>query len=287
MPKSKKQVTKQPAKRPSKPSKPQAEKPPVKPAPAPDKPQSTPPPSRQQFKAKAAAPVNAALATLPDRLNPKKNNKKAKKRRDNRLTYQQQAFIDALLADPARNASNAARESGYAQPGSMGCQLLDNPKIKNEIARLTRRSSMSAADTLFVLGELAQSDMNDFVSINPKTKKVRYDLAKAVRLGKTHLIKVLLLDEVGNVKKIELHDKAPYLQMIAKNHGLLTERVQVDVSVDRSAARNDLASRLAGLLTAQPIALPNETGNVTGFRAIDVTESSSQPVDTKGDTSKH
>lgn len=232
--------------------------------------------SRGQFKRDVVVPVFEGLKNISERNKLKNSKKSSRKTCSSRLTFQQQAFIDAMLTDPARNATNAAREAGYAKPESMCTQLLHNPKINAEIKRQTRRASLSALETLQVLGELARSDISDFVTVDAKTGKVRYDLGKAITNGKSHLVKSLILYDDGAIKRIELHDKAPYLQMIAKNHGLLAERVQVDVSVDRSQARDDLASRLSDLLTAKPGVQAIENGNITGLPVIDVTDESSQ-----------
>jgi hypothetical protein len=80
------------------------------------------------------------------------------------LTAQQQSFVDALLADPAFNVTEAARKAGYATPNKSGWRLMRKDAIQRAIGEgrkaRSERTKIEADDVLtFLRGALIQNPL--------------------------------------------------------------------------------------------------------------------------------
>lgn len=111
-----------------------------------------------------------------------------------RLSTKQLRFIAAYLGECNGNASAAALAAGYRSRFS-ATDLLENPYIRARIDDQLRAESMSAAEVLHHLTDVAASEWREHLRIitNPKTgdvMDVKMDLTNKVKslelLGKFH-----------------------------------------------------------------------------------------------------
>lgn len=163
--------------------------------------------------------------------------------RHNRM---QKAFIDAYLGDAQLNGAKAARLAGYAEVGSngTGARLLAIPRIKAEIERRLAERARTAGQVLARLEQVAFLDARAYLTVNPATGRLTFDWAKAETDGVLHLIEEVQETEFG--LKVRYPSSLQALQLLAKYHGLLTERTEVTVKTDEVELRARILAKLAG-----------------------------------------
>lgn len=133
------------------------------------------------------------------------------------LTKKQQVFIETYLT--CWNATESARQAGYAFPNVEGTRLLVNASIKEQIeARLTELK-MSADEVLIRLAEQARADMADFFRFQDGIKTPFLDLESANNKGLLRLVKKFKYNAAGH-PEIELYDAQAALVHLGKAHGL-------------------------------------------------------------------
>jgi hypothetical protein len=193
-------------------------------------------------------------------------------------------FVDYLLESPDGNITEAATKAGYASPSFQGSTLLKRPRIKAEIARRTSLRSLKADETLKLLGSHALGSMDMFTSVD-KHGRIQLDFAKAKKLGAMNLVKKLTIKADGSTS-IELYDAQAALALLAKHHGLLTERVQVTHVDDRADLRERIIARLADRVAVSLPSPDAENGTDRPETVIDVTPESTQTPMTQEDTTQ-
>lgn len=101
------------------------------------------------------------------------------------------------------NASAAARHAGYKDPGQAGYENKQNPEIMARVSEILSAYALSPSEVLAELADVAGSEWRDHITIrtDPKT-------------GET-------LDV-----KMDLGSKVKSLEVLAKAHGLMTDKVQ-------------------------------------------------------------
>lgn len=98
------------------------------------------------------------------------------------LQPRQLLFVKFYLADPARNGTQAAIAAGYKESGAanQANKLLKNPRILAEIARQTdeiiEESGVTPKMVMEELARMAFFRPEDFVSIDPETGLLKYDV---------------------------------------------------------------------------------------------------------------
>lgn len=146
---------------------------------------------------------------------------------DNKLTDKQQAFINEYLQ--CWNATEAAVKAGYSEKTaySQGSRLLKNVEITEAIQQRLDAMQMTADEALVGLSDIARSDLSDFIKIQAGLPVIDFESAK--RNGKLHLLKKITYGK-GSIS-FELYDKQSALNTIAKHHGLLNEKIQIDINL--------------------------------------------------------
>jgi phage terminase small subunit len=132
------------------------------------------------------------------------------------LTRKRRVFVEAYLE--CWNATEAARQAGYKHPGSQGHRLLKNVEIEAQISQRLAEKVMGANETLSRLSEMARSDVSEFVT---EFGVIDWDAVRA----KGHLVK-RVRHVKGQQSSIELHDAQSALTLIARHHGLLTDKLE-------------------------------------------------------------
>lgn len=144
-----------------------------------------------------------------------------------RLNPRQQAFIAEYLQ--SWNATSAAIQAGYSEKTArqQASRLLSNVNISKEIEQRVAVLKMSGDEALARLSDIARGDIADFLSIDNEATGL--DFVKARNAGKLHLIKKITFGK-GKVS-FEMYDKQAALNTIAKHHGLLNEKIEIDVKL--------------------------------------------------------
>ena len=141
------------------------------------------------------------------------------------LTDKQQAFINEYLK--CWNATKAAQAAGYAHPNVQGPRLLVNVGISKEIQQRIVEQKISADETLLSLAEIARGDMSDFFTVYGRVPVL--DFEKAQKNGKLGLIKKLTMKD--DSISFELYDKQSALNTFAKHHGLVDDKLKVEIDI--------------------------------------------------------
>jgi phage terminase small subunit len=137
------------------------------------------------------------------------------------LTAKQQAFIEAYLAC-GFNAAEAARQAGYSGKTArqQGQRLLTNVDIAAAVRQGLAERAMPADEVLARLAEQARGTMLDFLD-----ESGDIDLKQARERGQLHLIKARSVTKDG--ERIELYSAQSALELLAKHHALLTEKIEL------------------------------------------------------------
>lgn len=122
------------------------------------------------------------------------------------LNHRQEAFVFAYIGESRYNATRAALSAGYSPKTAyaQGHDLLKVPEIAARIREELSTRAMSAEAVLTELTDVATAEWRDFVTVrtDPKT-------------GET-------LDV-----KMDLSNKVKSLEILAKAHGLLTDKLDI------------------------------------------------------------
>lgn len=148
------------------------------------------------------------------------------------LTTKQELFVAAYLGAAHGNATEAARMAGYKNPNVQGPRLLVNVGVAARVSKHVEERYASADDVLREIADVAFADWREFVTIrtNPKTG-AQIDV------------------------KLDMTAKVKCLEMLAKYHGLQTERTQIDVNIREHRVVGILDAELADVFRPAPKAL--------------------------------
>lgn len=133
------------------------------------------------------------------------------------LTKKRRVFVEEYLK--CWNASEAARQAGYAHPGSQGHRLLKNVEIEAEIQRRIEEKTMSADEVLLRLAAMARADISEFIA---DYGGIEWDKVRE----QGYLVKKVL-HRKGENSQIELYDSQSALHLIGKHHGLFMDRQEI------------------------------------------------------------
>lgn len=144
-----------------------------------------------------------------------------------KLNPKQQAFIAAYLQ--SWNATHAAIQAGYSEKTArqQASRLLSHVNVAEEIEQRLVQLKMSGNEALARLSDIARGDISDFMTITDES--TGFDFEKALKNGKMHLLKKITLGK-GKIT-FEMYDKQAALNTIAKHHGLLNEKIEVDIKL--------------------------------------------------------
>ena len=156
-----------------------------------------------------------------------------------RLTNKQQRFVDEYFLC-GMNGSEAARRAQYADPPVAAVRLTKNVNVRAIIEARMSEYAMSANEVLYQLTQIARGDIGDVTDAHGNL-----DMAKARELGMTGLIAEVTHKTISTEDsdiyegKVKLYSKMDALKTLAKYHGLLIDRLQVDWRVSLEQAGYD------------------------------------------------
>lgn len=120
-----------------------------------------------------------------------------------RLTGKQRAFCAAYLGAARFNASAAAQIAGYKHHHDQAWDVLNSPNVRAYVAAQLQGRTLSGEAVLAELTEIAAAEWGEFLHV--------------VRRGKGGEPVEMAMDLGAKVKALEL---------LARAHGLLTDKVQ-------------------------------------------------------------
>lgn len=150
------------------------------------------------------------------------------------LTAKHLLFISKYF-ECGLNATEAARQLGYAFPNTQGPRLLLNVGVREEINRRLTEKHMGADEVLARLADMARSDISTFAKIEDTSALTDEDYK-----GKTHVIKKFKKNvsrgKDGTVYtniELELYDAQNALINIGKQHGLFADKHIIETKVEK------------------------------------------------------
>lgn len=156
-----------------------------------------------------------------------------------RSNIRQQRFVEEYVADLVPNATEAARRAGYSTKTAkqIGSYLLTRPHIKAAVDAAQKaqikRIRMSADDVLVGLSEIASADLADVFDEDGCLKPLKSVPAHVRRAISGIEVEELYegrgedREHIGRSRKVKLWDKPKALEILAKHHKMLTEKVEM------------------------------------------------------------
>lgn len=160
---------------------------------------------------------------------------------ETKLTRRQRLFVESYLT--CWNASQAARDAGYAIPAQQGYENLRKPDIARVISERIRDQAMPAGEVLERIAAQARGSMADFIGFEEFEREIQnadgaiekrvfstpyIDVARARNQGKLHLLKSFTTGKNGI--KVELYDAQAALALLGKAHGLFVDKSDVQMT---------------------------------------------------------
>ena len=142
----------------------------------------------------------------------------------------QREWVLAYLADPKRNATEAARKANYANPEQSGWENRHNPNVRQYIQEHFLDKVITAEEVQARLSELAQVGYAPYLQFNPSAGDLSVDLESLLEDGKGHLVKGISYTRTGTdtaVQVVEFFDAYKALVDIGRVHGIFTDRTDV------------------------------------------------------------
>lgn len=138
------------------------------------------------------------------------------------LNNRQQIFVNEYLK--CWNASEAARRAGYnGKANIVGPRLLSNVSIREELEKRKADLIMSADEVMVRFTQQARAEYSEYIE-----EDGTINLPNLVKAGKAHLIKKIKPTRHG--KEIEFYDAQGPLELIGKQQGLFTDKIEVKLA---------------------------------------------------------
>lgn len=157
---------------------------------------------------------------------------------DDGLTERQRMFVAAYIGPAAGNASRAAKMAGYSDSNSHVLQntasrLLGFVGVQRALARARADKLGGPEWTKAGIVEIADSNMAAFYKVNERGQKV-LDMDAAYEAHAMGLVKEVHEEVISGgdgpvaviKRRVKLYDRLAALQLLAKMHGMLVDRVE-------------------------------------------------------------
>ncbi len=134
-----------------------------------------------------------------------------------KLTPKARIFVEVYLR--TWNASEAAREAGYQQPGQSGYENLRKPEILALIKQRLAEEKVLTSEVLSRTLSQMRGSLADFFE-KDENGKWKFSLGQASERNQLHLLKRIEFTEDGALKKIELYSSQDARRDLAEHLGL-------------------------------------------------------------------
>lgn len=134
----------------------------------------------------------------------------------------------------------AAKRAGYSEKGAdqQASALLRIPKVINKVAALVEEADFDAVAVLRELARIASADIGEAFDEHGRLKPI-HEIPVHIRraMSGIEVEEAWGFDgdggriPVGDVKKVKFWDKPKALDLLAKHHGLITERLELSGKV--------------------------------------------------------
>lgn len=151
---------------------------------------------------------------------------------DRTMTARQQRFVQEYLID--FNATQAAIRAGYSETTArqIGAENLTKPDIQQAItkaqAAMAEKVEVTREEIIRELKRLAFADMSAFSNWGARGVTLR----DSSELSPDLTAAVAEIQETKVGVKIKLHDKKGALELLARHLGLLTDRVDINTTME-------------------------------------------------------
>lgn len=125
------------------------------------------------------------------------------------LSVKQRRFADFYLGEARGNATQAARLAGYSDPEQSAFANKQNVAVRAYIDERLMAETMSAAEVLRELTDVASAEWQDFIEV------------KTDKHGRRLMV------------KMDLTNKVKSLELLGKHHKLFTDKVENSGDPDR------------------------------------------------------
>ncbi len=119
------------------------------------------------------------------------------------------------------NATQAARQAGYAHPHVAGSRLLKNVKVRAAIQAHMEELEIRSNEILLREYDIATGSLGDFADVFREVNVPRA-LDRAKELGISHLIK--MIKQTNNGVEIQLYDAHEARELLGKRLGLWEQK---------------------------------------------------------------
>jgi hypothetical protein len=140
-----------------------------------------------------------------------------------KLQGMQSEWVLHYLADPRRNATEAARLAGYKNPEQSGWENLHNPKIQEYIRDHFLNMHMTAEEVTARISEVASTLYAAYLRYDEVTGDLAVDLRRLLDDGLGHLIKGITYVRTGQdsaTQVVEFFDAYKAKIDMGRIHGL-------------------------------------------------------------------
>ena len=128
------------------------------------------------------------------------------------------------------NATGAARRAGYQSPKKAGWRNKNNPELMAAVKERMEELKMAADEATVRQAQFARASIADFYRIvedEHGNEHTVFDLAKALKAGKGHLIKKIKRTKHGFT--VETYNSRKANETILKMHGELNDTLNVNL----------------------------------------------------------
>jgi phage terminase small subunit len=159
------------------------------------------------------------------------------------LTIKERKFLTAYIKNGG-NATRAAIACGYSKKtaGTIGCELLRKPQIKAALEKHMEQSAASAAEVLATLTEVLHGGAAQAIKVDPTTGHPVYDFTGPEAQAKLGLIQELSYSDFG--PRIKFYSRLEAAALLAKYHGLLRDRIEIESKPDVARLRSEILEKL-------------------------------------------
>lgn len=153
-----------------------------------------------------------------------------------KLQGRQKEWVLHFLADPERNATEAARKAGYKDPQQSGYENSHNTKIRQYIREHFLDRWLTAEEVTAQISEIANVGYAPYLRYDQAKKELTLDLEQLLADGLGHLIKGVTYVRTGMdtaVQVVEFFDAYKAKVDMARIHGLFKDNLSVNLDLSR------------------------------------------------------